>query len=1184
MPTRTRPPAEPSSPSSSSPHPDASSSSSAAVPPAPRTRSTSRSDSIAATPSRRGDSASSASASPKPALGAPDEGASLDEIRLVGSYDSPDGVPSPRARTERSSSNGPLLSPSQQQPNKLARWLSGSTTSTSPTSYAVAKDAAALPDSPTKTRKARSRSIGSLNLLNRSVGPASSSPSSTSALPPAEQLAAPAPTISISSSPSMHFSPSPRQASTPSSASPMSSPELSTGAPLSAIPLRRGSGTSVSSAASAATTSSAGASSTRRGFANLSLKPSRTKAGKRPPSRPGSAGSSSLEAPSRLGEAAPDDEWARAELDEGDEEGRRISEAMQRAASGGGGGGGGSSSRASSVSTASGSLPGEGRLARGLRKTRSGLRLFSKAKEQQQAAEAEAQAASAATLRDGHSSPATVYAQPSSAGSTSLLDLSSSSGVTPTSSAFPSSSSGAGGPAPLSSSEPAAAVPLSPNSNVANRIGGWFSSMLHPGVGPGASSSSLHLPQQFGSTEDASHPSSTSPTKMRSSAGPPRAPSSPAGSSSPLKKGSASSSTGARFGPLDRMLDRAAQYFLDSDSQADRCEDDIWVLGVRHAGWRAPAPLEDERDGEGEGDDAQRKGLPGLGRRGRSSPTKVRKVPAPPPQQPSFAPAASTSAAPSSPSSRSSSPAPPPTTIHGWPASFYHDFYSRPALTYRSHFPLIPCDPPSSSATSGPSGGGVGGMLSNLGMSIGRGARAVPVASPSEERGLSTDAGWGCMLRTGQSLLANALVKVHLGRDWRRPLPATTGSTAASVHDPGTYARLLSLFLDDPSPLSPFSVHRFALEGKRLGKGVGEWFGPSTAAGAIKSLVNGYEAAGLRVVSCMDGTVYESEVVAASSAADGARWRKPVLVLINLRLGIDGINPIYHEAVKAIFRIPQSVGIAGGRPSSSYYFVGAQANALFYIDPHHPRPAIPLVLPTDDSLMRAAQHEPLGPADARSSHAQQLEAFLLDAYADSAWATYHCERVRKCALASLDPSMLLGFVVENERDWDDFRSRVTELSRTSAPIFSIAPSPPRWMRRTTSSAQPAAAHASTSATAAGDDSFSELGVDDAASMRAPSGPADLDEGSEGFSEPEDWELQSTDGSALGEDDGDVAEGEQEGARRAAAASGGGPSTGPVDGEEAVVVEAARADPPPPPSMRKERVDEGWLGVEAERSA
>lgn len=60
-----------------------------------------------------------------------------------------------------------------------------------------------------------------------------------------------------------------------------------------------------------------------------------------------------------------------------------------------------------------------------------------------------------------------------------------------------------------------------------------------------------------------------------------------------------------------------------------------------------------------------------------------------------------------------------------------------------------------------------------------------------------------------------------------------TGCQTIYPADYAKYARMLSWFLDDPEATSPFSVHRFALVGKALGKEVGQWFGPSTAAGAI---------------------------------------------------------------------------------------------------------------------------------------------------------------------------------------------------------------------------------------------------------------------------------------------------------------------------------------------------------------
>ena len=53
---------------------------------------------------------------------------------------------------------------------------------------------------------------------------------------------------------------------------------------------------------------------------------------------------------------------------------------------------------------------------------------------------------------------------------------------------------------------------------------------------------------------------------------------------------------------------------------------------------------------------------------------------------------------------------------------------------------------------------------------------------------------------------------------------------------------------------------------------------------------------------------------------------------------------------KVLYTLPQSVGIAGGRPSFSYYFVGSQADNLFYLDPHHTRATIPLRPPTQTQV------------------------------------------------------------------------------------------------------------------------------------------------------------------------------------------------------------------------------------------
>lgn len=46
------------------------------------------------------------------------------------------------------------------------------------------------------------------------------------------------------------------------------------------------------------------------------------------------------------------------------------------------------------------------------------------------------------------------------------------------------------------------------------------------------------------------------------------------------------------------------------------------------------------------------------------------------------------------------------------------------------------------------------------------------------------------------------------------------------------------------------------------------------------------------------------------------------------------LNPRYIPQLQAVLTMPQSIGIVGGRPGSSLYFVGTQQDLLLYLDPH----------------------------------------------------------------------------------------------------------------------------------------------------------------------------------------------------------------------------------------------------------
>lgn len=184
-----------------------------------------------------------------------------------------------------------------------------------------------------------------------------------------------------------------------------------------------------------------------------------------------------------------------------------------------------------------------------------------------------------------------------------------------------------------------------------------------------------------------------------------------------------------------------------------------------------------------------------------------------------------------------------------------------------------------------------------------------------------------------------------------------------------------------------------------------------------RELSNECASAGLNVYVTNDSSdVYEDKfrniASHSHSSTPSSSPIKPTLILLGIRLGIERVTPVYLEALKSTLKYPQSIGIAGGRPSSSHYFVATQSSLLFYLDPHETKPHLPYLNPSST-------------------------------YSPDEISTFHTRRLRALHLTEMDPSMLLGFLIRDEEDWLDWKNRLSQVQgKGIVHILEKEPQPP----------------------------------------------------------------------------------------------------------------------------------------------
>ncbi|CAF4234005.1 unnamed protein product [Rotaria sp. Silwood2] len=289
---------------------------------------------------------------------------------------------------------------------------------------------------------------------------------------------------------------------------------------------------------------------------------------------------------------------------------------------------------------------------------------------------------------------------------------------------------------------------------------------------------------------------------------------------------------------------------------------------------------------------------------------------------------------------------------------------------------------------------------------------------------ITSDCGWGCMIRCAQMLLAQTLLN-HMTNKITLPYSNIQMSEKCPKRNSIEYCRninrtnrrthiytdIIRLFGDYPNVKCPFGIHKIVEIGTTLGIRPGEFLGPVSAAHCLKQAFQSAVELNqmpdtLRIYISQDAIIYRQDVINLCTAPsnlirkkllnqlveptinnnenNSSIWLTSLLILVPLRLGLNELDLTYESYLKEALKLTQTVGIIGGSPRHAVYILGFQDESFIDLDPHFSQTTVNIL----------------------------EDAFDL--------SSYSCSSPKKLTAKKMDPSCTLGFYCRDKTDFEMF--------------------------------------------------------------------------------------------------------------------------------------------------------------------